>query len=138
MNNNIELRSVGELEGMNFFIPDYQRGYRWTRQQVEDLLDDINEFRGVDGGFYCIQPLVVAKRKDDTFKKIKEEAQNMDDVVRLLKGSWEVVDGQQRLTTIFIILRYLDRAQFYNLAYGTREHLLDNLENKEEAENESN
>ncbi len=134
MNNNIELRSVGELEGMNFFIPDYQRGYRWTRQQVEDLLDDINEFRGVDGGFYCIQPLVVAKRKDDTFKKIKEEAQNMDDVVRLLKGSWEVVDGQQRLTTIFIILRYLDRAQFYNLAYGTREHLLDNLENKEEAE----
>ena len=43
--NKIELKSVSELLGMKFFIPNYQRGYRWTKQQVEDLLNDINEFK---------------------------------------------------------------------------------------------
>lgn len=43
--NKIELKSVSELLGMKFFIPSYQRGYRWTKQQVEDLLNDINEFK---------------------------------------------------------------------------------------------
>ena len=42
--NKIELKSVRELLGMNFFIPSYQRGYRWTEQQVKDLLNDVNEF----------------------------------------------------------------------------------------------
>ena len=44
MKNNIELKSVRELLGMKFFIPSYQRGYRWTEQQVKDLLDDVNDF----------------------------------------------------------------------------------------------
>ena len=44
MENNIELKSVSELLGMKFFIPSYQRGYRWTEQQVMDLLNDIWEF----------------------------------------------------------------------------------------------
>ena len=39
--NKIELKSVRELLGMKFFIPNYQRGYRWTEQQVLDLLNDI-------------------------------------------------------------------------------------------------
>lgn len=43
--NKIELRSVNELLGMKFYIPSYQRGYRWTEQQVKDLLNDINEFK---------------------------------------------------------------------------------------------
>ena len=43
--NKIELKSVKELLGMKFFIPSYQRGYRWTEQQVSDLLNDINEFK---------------------------------------------------------------------------------------------
>ena len=42
--NKIELRAVNELLGMKFYIPNYQRGYRWTEQQVKDLLNDINEF----------------------------------------------------------------------------------------------
>ena len=42
--NKIELKSVKELLGMKFFIPSYQRGYRWTEQQVNDLLNDVNEF----------------------------------------------------------------------------------------------
>ena len=40
--NAISLRSVNDLLGMNFFIPDYQRGYRWEQQQAIDLLEDIN------------------------------------------------------------------------------------------------
>ena len=60
MPNDITLKSVRNLLGMNFFIPSYQRGYRWTEQQVKDLLNDIKEF--IDNGtnnIYCIQPLVV-------------------------------------------------------------------------------
>ena len=54
--NKIELKSINELLGMKFFIPLYQRGYRWTEQQVKDLLNDIWEFskkkkqdRGTEG-----------------------------------------------------------------------------------------
>ena len=42
--NNIGLKTIGELFGTRFFIPSYQRGYRWTQQQVIDLLNDIKEF----------------------------------------------------------------------------------------------
>ena len=41
---NIELKSINDLLGMKFFIPSYQRGYRWTKLQVEPLLNDINDF----------------------------------------------------------------------------------------------
>ena len=36
--NKIELRAVDELLGMKFYIPNYQRGYRWTEQQVKDYV----------------------------------------------------------------------------------------------------
>src|SRR5574344_864750 len=110
--NTIELKSVGDLHEMNFFIPSYQRGYRWTEQQVKDLLDDIDEFinEQKSDGFYCLQPLVV---------KAIPNAEN----------KWEVIDGQQRLTTIFILLSYLykealnkngENAKKYSLEYETR------------------
>lgn len=58
--NNLELKSIEELQGTSFFIPAYQRGYRWTTRQVEDLLDDLLEFMENGAtGIYCIQPLVV-------------------------------------------------------------------------------
>ena len=56
--NKIKETAVAELLGMNFFIPGYQRGYRWTEQQVNDLLNDINEFEPENGSWYCLQPLV--------------------------------------------------------------------------------
>lgn len=87
----IELKSVSELLGMKFFIPSYQRGYRWTEQQVKDLLNDVNEFEfGKDGDFYCLQPLTVKKSGD----------------------KWCVIDGQQRLTTIYLILSELNEKTF--------------------------
>lgn len=97
--NTLELKSVADLQKLAFYIPDYQRGYRWTQRQVEDLLNDIFEFSQKDNaGIYCLQPLVV----------------------KSLNGPWEVVDGQQRLTTIRLILEVLGRSRFYDITYQTR------------------
>ena len=53
--NNIELKAIKDLIGMSFYIPNYQRGYRWTRQQVRDLLGDIKEFMENNStNIYCI------------------------------------------------------------------------------------
>mgnify|MGYP002674114335 FL=1 len=76
--NKIELRAVDELLGMKFYIPNYQRGYRWTEQQVKDLLNDINEFspetnrNSNDTSWYCLQPLVV-RQMDESDSRLKEE-----------------------------------------------------------------
>lgn len=125
--NNIELKTVEELSGMTFLIPAYQRGYRWTEQQVTDLLNDIYEFNDRDNGFYCLQPLVVVQRAEDTLRRIKEEANSLKDVEALLRGKWEVIDGQQRLTTIHIILTCLGVDRLYTIEYETRERSSDFL-----------
>jgi uncharacterized protein with ParB-like and HNH nuclease domain len=92
---------IRKLSGMNFFIPAYQRGYRWTERQVIDLLKDIKEFITEEKeGFYCIQPLVI---------KMKEN------------NCWEVIDGQQRLTSIYIILSVLEHSEKFGINYETRD-----------------
>ena len=142
--NKIELKSVKELLGMKFFIPSYQRGYRWTELQVKDLLNDIWEFslnKKQEYEFYCLQPLVVKRKDNDNviLEKIKKNAQNLDDVKSMLKScSWEVIDGQQRLTTIFIILSELGEKDGYSLEYETRndsKEFLKNIEDKKKDEN---
>jgi len=68
---------------INFIIPSFQRGYRWERKQVNDLLDDIYAFcQNKSQSSYYLQPLVVRKNGND----------------------WEVLDGQQRLTTMLMLL----------------------------------
>ena len=52
--NNPFLKSVNELLNNNFFIPSYQRGYRWTEQEVEDLLKDIDDFETAYGKLWSI------------------------------------------------------------------------------------
>lgn len=105
--NKIELKAIGDLLGMNFFIPSYQRGYRWTSRQVKELLDDIYEFAckpgKTDKEFYCLQPIVVRQLSSEevSFFSLKSD---MDD------NQWyEVIDGQQRLTTIRILITYLEK-----------------------------
>ena len=96
--NKIELKSLYELLGMKFFIPNYQRGYRWTEQQVKDLLNDIWEFskkKKQEYEFYCLQPLVVKLMNAEDKQKCQLNAD---------EKWYEVIDGQQRLTTIFLIL----------------------------------
>jgi len=122
MANYIEPKSINDLHGMKFFIPSYQRGYRWTEQQVKDLLNDILEFsqkEKQESEYYCLQPLVVKRKDKDVLSSIKA-ATSIEEVETLLKGSWEVIDGQQRLTTLFIILSVLGETSVYFLEYETR------------------
>ena len=87
-----------ELLDKNFRIPDYQRGYRWDRKQVFDLLNDLKEFAQEkrEREFYCLQPLVV-----------------VDSGLRDSNGKiiYDVIDGQQRLTTIYLLLTYLEESR---------------------------
>lgn len=107
--NNIGLKSIGELLEKNFYISCYQRGYRWERQQVEDLLEDIYSFDEKKGKnekeFYCLQPVVVKKCSEE-FKaqhRLNDELKSDFD-----NNIWyEVIDGQQRLTTIRILFSFL-------------------------------
>lgn len=126
-NNELILKPINALLNESFFIPAYQRGYRWTTRQVTELLNDIKEFQqqaedGPKEAFYCLQPIVV----------------------RHIDGAWELVDGQQRLTTIFIILTYLKDIlsllgkERYSLAYETRPDSASFLNHIEESRGEEN
>lgn len=126
MESSVKLLPVKELLGMNFNIPEYQRGYRWGKQQAVDLLEDISAFANKTSDdndeIYCIQPLVVSKKEsdEDILKKCKKEDATLEDIKKAIKGSWTVVDGQQRLTTIYILLRCLNEDKCYEIEYGTR------------------
>jgi len=91
----------------SFLVPSYQRGYRWQRVNVSDLLNDLCEFTHSDKGIYSLQPLVVYESDDKTY---------------------HVVDGQQRLTTISILLGYLELKQisiFYESRKGQQKNCFD-------------
>lgn len=115
-NKNFEPRAIKDFNSnYHFTIPDYQRGYKWTSQQVAELLNDIHAFQNTEqkpSEFYCLQPLAVVKNKkpDNSHK-------------------YEVVDGQQRLTTLYMILNYLEYDHSYHLAYKTRTESEEFLEN---------
>lgn len=109
----LEPRSVisEELAG-EFFIPAYQRGYRWGAEEVTRLLRDIEQSEQDGSGVYYLQPIVVLRDGD----------------------RWALIDGQQRLTTLYLIVRYL-RAEVlptakvnYSLTYATRARSRDYLE----------
>jgi len=109
-----ELRVIPHLDNsITYFIPAYQRGYRWSSLQVTQLLEDIRDFslrkNPQPEEFYCLQPLVVKPRTADEF---------------------EVVDGQQRLTTLLLILRHFierlpenERQPLFTIKYETRPNL---------------
>ncbi len=140
MENKIELKSISELLGMNFFIPSYQRGYRWDKQQVIDLLNDIYAFANKksksEQEFYCLQPIVVKKcnKEEITMNALKSE---LDD------NQWyEVIDGQQRLTTLRILITFIVKSLYsgdtlferhkkhpFSLEYETRKDTCEFLEN---------
>ncbi len=121
------LKCIDDLLKEDFFIPDYQRGYRWSSNQVKALLDDVWKFRQDSDEaskkvFYCLQPIVVAPGND----------------------GWIVIDGQQRLTTIHLILTFLEdslgkrQPKNFSLKYQTRpdsEQYLKNPDPKKAKEN---
>lgn len=131
----IRTKSVQDLLGLNFFIPSYQRGYRWTHQQVVDLLNDIQDFiqsikRPTISRIYCLQPLVVKRTYDNNSALLQElrNATSVEDAkskLDAIPARWDVIDGQQRLTTIYLILSYLKAisipsSELYTIAYETR------------------
>ena len=99
------LKSVYDLLEKNYFIPSYQRGYRWGKRQVHDLLEDLYKFatskKESDDAFYCLQPIVVKKCDEKTISENSLNSQ-MDENVW-----YEVIDGQQRLTTLYVLFKYL-------------------------------
>lgn len=119
--NTIKMKSVGELVRAakdfpieRYKISSYQRGYRWkAEEQVRALLEDVKDFfQQPKGEIYCLQPIVVAKGKDE-------------------KGEfWEVIDGQQRLTTLFLLLHVLGAKEVYEIDFEVRvnsAHLLTDI-----------
>ena len=120
MDNILELKTINDLRKMNFFIPSYQRGYRWSEKEITDLLNDVSEFtpKQIDDTdkktWYCLQPIVVKVKLKQQHDAIGEK-------------QYEVIDGQQRLTTIYLVLFYLNqlyteehRVPLFELKYETR------------------
>ena len=71
-----------------YVIPIYQRNYSWTEKEIEQLLEDINDIKDGLNGKYYLGTLIVNQQKPNVF---------------------EVVDGQQRLTTLFLIISFLKK-----------------------------
>ena len=144
MDNTIYQYAIGELlDGRRFFIPSYQRGYRWTEKQVGDLLRDLLCFANdyVNEGqdkkqdqFYCLQP-IIARPITDEHRLRYIFGDDYDEQIAE-HGVWEIIDGQQRLTTIYLLYKYLldqkgwdekklkeeeDGKELYHISYATRE-----------------
>lgn len=112
MNDNPKILNFYHLLNYDFNIPEYQRGYRWEKKQVADLLNDLKDFIDrrsenliKEKEFYCLQPIVVYKIGDNHY---------------------DVIDGQQRLTTLYLILQALkntieencDTQTIYQIGYS--------------------
>ena len=93
------------LHGKKYSIPPYQRGYKWDTKDIERLLKDIYEFSPNEDLdlFYCLQNITLVESLDSK--------------------TFNVVDGQQRLTTLTVILSYLDEFELINekLQYNVRQ-----------------
>ena len=119
----LETKGIANLSG-KFYIPAYQRGYRWTDESIK-LIEDVLEIENVGvpkETRYCLQPVVVKNRSD---------------------GSYELIDGQQRLTTIYLIYKaikkYVPFAEAkFSLIYEIRYRAEDFLKNLSESSPEDN
>lgn len=93
-----------------FYVASYQRGYRWGIEEVEYLLNDINGI--AKDKKYCIQPLAVTLNENN---------------------KWELIDGQQRTTTVYLIQTALKNSfslnghSIYSIDYNTRKDTRDYL-----------
>ena len=129
MNNTIVvLKSIADMveENISFYIDAYQRGYRWSGNEVKALLEDIHEFSQMpqrpEDLFYCLQPVIVTKTEDGS--------------------GWKVIDGQQRLTTLYLIYIYYISIEGkhkktkipYSLSYSNKPKLEECLKELKESE----
>lgn len=115
-------KKVSEIEGI-FVVPSYQRGYRWGTDEILRLLDDIYNLHGNEVKGYCLQPIVVKNHGD----------------------YYELIDGQQRLTTLYIIYHYMHtqvssliKKPKFSLKYKTRKEKENFLEEMDLSMKEDN
>lgn len=96
-------KSLQEIFQSKYIVPLYQRNYAWGQDEIEQLLQDLYEnFKKAETNAslnYFIGSLVVLKRKD---------------------GLYEVIDGQQRLTTLSLLLKILEQVKEPKLFYESR------------------
>lgn len=93
--NSIAFIPVNQLEGKHFVVKEYQRGYKWEKEQIVALLNDIHYHKV---GKYCLQPVITDERTEGV----------------------ELIDGQQRVTTLYLLLYFLGEADFFSIDYQTR------------------
>lgn len=128
-NKELSLKSFSELKGKTFLIPYLQRGYKWTKSNVEELLNDLRDFidcTNPSKKVYCLQPLAVVKLGDEKYC---------------------VLDGQQRLTTLYLLYYYLYGHSPYTFIYErdesdcrqmSRRKYLENIASADEQMSEEN
>lgn len=110
MNNTILLLAVDQLRGKNFSIGNYQRGYKWGKKEILELLNDIHCYNE-SNGIYCLQPIILQPIGNET-EEILNEGKTHN-----ISYNNEVIDGQQRTTTIYLILKYLNYLGLINKSY---------------------
>ena len=96
-------KTIAQIWEDKYVVPLYQRNFAWAEEQIGQLLQDIYDHApksdSDDCGNYYLGSLVVLERKD---------------------GVWEVIDGQQRLTCLHLICKYLDILKKTCLTYDSR------------------
>ena len=85
-------------------IPDYQRPYVWREEHINDLLEDWKDHFFDELNF-----------KDDALEYFMGSI-----MIHNNNGVYEVIDGQQRLTTLYIIMMVLKHDPAYRISYQTR------------------
>lgn len=87
MDKNIRIIPVSKIfTNVHYIVPIYQRNYAWGVSEIEQLIEDIDSSIGDSNKNYCLGNLIVNQRDDNVY---------------------EVIDGQQRLTTLFLLESYL-------------------------------
>lgn len=112
---------VSDINKSLFVIPFFQRGYRWTGRNVKQLLLDLLLFaNNADESEYCLQPIVLQKISKSEYSSLLNDEEH---VVR-------VVDGQQRLTTIAIVLHKLGIKTTWDIYYDSEKKRLSQILNE--------
>lgn len=96
-------KTIAQIWEDKYVVPLYQRNFSWTEEQIgqllQDLYDNAPKLQDDQCGNYYLGALVVLERKD---------------------GTWEVIDGQQRLTCLHFICKYLNIHKKPCLTYDSR------------------
>ena len=118
-----------QREKMAFYVRDYQRGYRWTKPQLTSFVDDLIS-SGATGTRCFMQPIVVKKvplgdynavLTEDGLSNYSVNVTNTEKEQNSLPESvYEIVDGQQRLTTLWLLLTVLKEKPTFSIFYENK------------------